>query len=100
MNWASETKATTKVMIKDNITKEETTVKDKDEYLPTAMQEGNPAYLNISAGMTKNLGDFNSARVSISITYPCVPDDIEESYEKLKNWIDSRLIKEIAELGV
>lgn len=97
-NWASETKAATKVMIKDTITKEETTVKDKDEYLPTAMQEGNPAYLNISAGMTKNLGDFNSARVSISITYPCVPDDIEESYEKLKNWIDARLIKEIAEL--
>lgn len=96
--WGFETKAKTSVIIKDTITKEERVLKDKDEYLPTAMQEGNPAYLNISAGMTKNLGDFNSARVSISITYPCIPEEIEESYDKLKNWIDARLIKEIAEL--
>ncbi len=97
-NWASEMKATTKVVIKDNITKEETTVKDKDEYLPTAMKEGNPAYLNITAGMTKGLPNYSSAKISISITYPCMPEEINESYEKLKEWIDKRLIKEISEL--
>ncbi|MBC8549551.1 MAG: hypothetical protein H8D23_07855 [Candidatus Brocadiales bacterium] len=91
-------KATTKVVIKDNITKEETTVKDKDEYLPTAMKEGNPAYLNITAGMTKGLPNYSSAKISISITYPCMPEEINESYEKLKEWIDKRLIKEISEL--
>lgn len=97
-NWASETIATTKVVIKDSLTKEETIVKDKDEYLPTAMKEGNPAYINITAGMTKGLPNYSSAKISISITYPCIPDEINTSYEKLKQWIDTRLSKEIAEL--
>ena len=97
-NWASETRATTKVVIKDSLTKEETILKDNDEYLPTAMKEGNPAYLNITAGMTKGLPNYSSAKISISITYPCLPEEINESYEKLKEWIDARLSKEIAEL--
>ena len=97
-NWASETRAITKVVIKDNLTNEETILKDNDEYLPTAMKEGNPAYLNITAGMTKGLPNYSSAKISISITYPCIPDEINTSYEKLKQWIDTRLSKEIAEL--
>ena len=97
-NWASETRAITKVVIKDSLTKEETTLKDNDEYLPIAMKEGNPAYLNITAGMTKGLPNYSSAKISISITYPCIPDEINTSYEKLKQWIDTRLSKEIAEL--
>jgi len=97
-NWVFETKAHTTVIIKDNITKEETTLKDQDEYLPTAMKEGNPAYLNITAGMTKGLPNYSSAKISISITYPCIPEEINESYEKLKEWLDARLIKEISEL--
>jgi len=75
--------------------KEET----KDEYLPTPMKDGNPAYLSIMGSLTRNLGNYEAAKVSISITYPCNPDDINESYEKLKNWLDSRLSKEVAELG-
>ena len=98
MNWASETKAKTSVIIKDNTTKEETTVKDTDEYLPTPMKEGNPAYLNITAGVTKGLPNYSSAKISISITYPCLPDEINTSYEKLKQWIDTRLSKELSEL--
>lgn len=97
-NWASETRAITKGVIKDSLTKEETILKDNDEYLPTAMKEGNPAYLNITAGMTKGLPNYSSAKISISITYPCLPEEINESYEKLKQWIDTRLSKEIAEL--
>lgn len=74
-------------------------MKNQEEYLPTPMMEGNPAYLNITAGMTKNLGSYESARISISITYPCDPNNIDESFEKLKNWLDKRLSTEIAELG-
>ena len=97
-NWASETRAITKVVIKDSLTKEGTILKDNDEYLPTAMKEGNPAYLNITAGMTKGLPNYSSAKISISITYPCIPDEINASYEKLKQWIDARLSKELSEL--
>ncbi len=97
-NWASETRVITKVVIKDSLTKEETILKDNDEYLPTAMIEGNPAYLNITAGMTKGLPNYSSAKISISITYPCIPDEINTSYEKLKQWIDARLSKELSEL--
>jgi hypothetical protein len=70
----------------------------KEEYLPTPMTEGNPAYLNITAGCTKNTGNYESVKVSISITYPCKPDLIDESFDKLKNWLDKRLSQEISEL--
>lgn len=98
-SWVFECKVHTLVILKDNITKEEITLKDNDEYLPTSMKEGNPAYLNITAGMTKGLPNYSSAKISISITYPCIPDEINTSYEKLKQWIDARLSKELSELN-
>jgi hypothetical protein len=96
-NWASEAKATIKTEYKEGgkLMKEDT----KDEYLPTPMKEGNPAYLSIMGSLTKNLGNYEAAKVSVSITYPCDPNDINESYDKLKNWLDKRLIQEISELG-
>ena len=95
--WVSETKANISKIYKEGgqVMKED----NKDEYMPTPMYEGNPAYINLTGGVTRNTGDFNSVKISISLTYPCNPDDIDKSYEKIKNWVDKRLSDEIAELG-
>lgn len=69
---------------------------EKREYLPTPMTEGNPVYLTIGAGASKPFGE---AKVYVSITYPCTPDNIDESYDKIKNWLDTRLSKEVSEMG-
>lgn len=41
-----------------------------------------PAYVRVSAGMTINMGDFNSLRIDVSVTLPCLPEEIESTYEE------------------
>ena len=88
-NWASETEATIQKQ------KGEEPMEEQKEYLPTPLTQGNPAYLTIGAGAAK---PFGAAKVYVSITYPCEPDKIDESYDRLKNWLDRRLSQEMSEL--
>jgi len=78
-------------------TKNGETIKQEEEYLPTDPIE-NPAWIGVSAGATVNMKDFNSARVNISITYPCDPKNVDEIYPKLKDWVDKRVGAEVQEL--
>lgn len=78
-------------------TKNGETVKQEEEYLPTDPIE-NPAWIGVTAGATVNLSNFNSGRISVSITYPCDPKDVDEVYPKLKNWVDKRVGAEVQEL--
>lgn len=78
-------------------TKNGETIKQEEEYLPTDPIE-NPAWIGVTAGATVNLGSFNSGRISVSITYPCDPKDVDEVYPKLKNWVDKRVSAEVQEL--
>jgi len=78
-------------------TKNGETIKQEEEYLPTDPIE-NPAWIDVTAGATVNLGSFNSGRISVSITYPCDPKDVDEVYPKLKEWVDKRVGAEVQEL--
>lgn len=73
-------------------------IKEQDEYLPVPPTEGFPAWINVTAGATINLGNFSSGKVSVSITYPCAPESVNEAYPKLKDWIDKRVEAEVLEL--
>jgi hypothetical protein len=85
-----------KAMTETKINKE--TVKNEEEYLPLPFIDKDPAYVTVTAGVTKNLGSFNSAKISISIHYPCDPNKVDEVYLKLKNWVDKRVGAEVAEI--
>jgi len=74
------------------------TIKSVDEYLPSSEVVGNPAYVSVTAGVTKNLSNYNSAKISISITYPCDPKNVDAVYPKLKDWVDKRVGAELAEI--
>ena len=74
------------------------TIKAEEEYLPSNEIVGHPAYVSVTAGITKNLYDYNSAKISISITYPCDPKEVDTIYPKLKDWVDKRVGAELAEI--
>ena len=57
-----------------------------------------PAYVTVSAGVTRNLGNFNSAKISVSIHYPCDPAKVDETYLALKDWVDERITAEGTEI--
>jgi len=78
-------------------TKNGETIKQEEEYLPTDPIE-NPAWIGVTAGATIGLGNFSSGRISVSITYPCNPGDVDSVYPKLKDWVDRRVSKEVQEL--
>lgn len=72
---------------------------DKDEYLPVPPEDGHPAWVNVMAGFTKNIGDFSSIKVSVSITYPCDPSKVDDVYPRLKDWVDKRVEHEYKEVS-
>jgi hypothetical protein len=42
-------------------------------------------------GRTINLGKFNSARISCSITVPCAKADLDETYEFATEWVSKKI---------
>lgn len=49
------------------------------------------AKVTVAMGLTKNLGDFNSARFDVAITVPCDPDKVDAAYAAGAQWVDERL---------
>lgn len=58
---------------------------DESETMPIEILpfESDPAYVRVANGVTKNLGDFESLRLEVAITYPCYPERVEETYEQV-----------------
>jgi hypothetical protein len=78
----------------------EAEVKQKvgEEVLPA-----NYATVGCRMGHTKNLGNYESLRVEVSISWPCPADgdSIESTYGKCKEWVESKLeavIKEVEDI--
>ena len=56
--------------------------------------ETDPAMVTVDYGLTMNLGDYNAARLSVSVTVPCYKEEIDEAYEFAQAWAEERLSKE------
>lgn len=54
-----------------------------------------PAFIKVGAGVTKNLGDFESLRVDVAITMPCRVEDIDTTYEELSTKVADMLDSEV-----
>lgn len=54
----------------------------------------NKITIKISRGETVNLGNFESARLDVSIEASCDKKDIEKKYEELQNWAYNKIEKE------
>lgn len=54
-------------------------------------------YVNVDGGITKNMGDYNSVRVRVSISLPCYPEDTEirRAYQHASTLIDELLPAEL-----
>lgn len=101
-----ETKAVAvKPKIKLSVTKKTgsaapVTVKEESKELKPVICSSTPAIITVSAGRTINLGDFNSAKVEVSLSYPCDPDDIENAYEHVFGWVDGKMETIMSENGL
>ena len=75
-------------------------LKEQEYGLPIPPQEEPYATVGVKAGATVNQGDFNSARIDVSLFYPCKaePEQVDKTYEKVRDWVDKRMAKEYESL--
>lgn len=75
------------------------TVQGEEGVLPPVVTASHPAIITVGAGRTVNLGNFNSARIDVQISYPCAVDDIEAGWEFAYGWVDEKINKVLKESG-
>lgn len=56
----------------------------------------NPGFVSVGGGITKNLGDFNSAKISVTVSLPCFPTiaGAKAKYEDVSDLVDDLMEKE------
>lgn len=57
-----------------------------------------PATISVKAGVTINLGNYESGRVDVMLTMPCYPEEIDAVYVDVKDWVDARVEHERREI--
>jgi hypothetical protein len=53
------------------------------------------AEVSYSAGMTMNLGNYESCKVSVSVKLPCYIEEIPFAYQTAKTFVDTKLSAEV-----
>lgn len=82
-----------------------TTVKDRDgpyhdtqtedTLLTRQFREGeHPAYVKVGAGMTIPLGQYESLRIDVSVSLPCLPSEIDDAYVTASDYVAEKLGEE------
>lgn len=66
--------------------------------LAAALKGGKPGIVRVGGSVTKNLGDFNSARVEVTLELPCLPEitEMRRVAELLSTQLDELIPNELA----
>lgn len=54
-----------------------------------------PAYVRINAGMTKNMGNYESLRIDVSLTVPCYVEEIDKTFVMAADKASALLAEEL-----
>lgn len=75
-------------------------VSEKKVEMPAKMFDSPPATVGLKCGVTKNQGNFESIRIDVSLFLPCVPnpEDVEATFEEVKDWVDTKLNSIVEEI--
>jgi len=60
----------------------------------------NPNIIWVSAGVTKNMGDFNSFRIDAGVSAEVDDVNDEENWKKLWTLIDDQLDEQMKDVGI
>lgn len=68
---------------------------DKRKVIEVRKFETDPAYVRVSAGVTKNLGNYESLRVDVSLSVPCYTEEMEKVQKKVASLVADMLDEEV-----
>jgi hypothetical protein len=83
----------------------ESSVKKNDEVIsvtkPSTSKETTEikqhmGYVTVEGGITKNLGDYNSARIGVTVSLPCEPslEGAQKAYAEISKLVDKLMNEE------
>ena len=67
---------------------------NEEEYIEVRPFATEPARVRVGRGRTINLGNYDSARLDVSIDMPCYPEEIKAVYEGLTETVNSMIVEE------
>lgn len=70
---------------------------EKRKSLEVRTFKTDPAFVRVNAGVTKNLGNYESLRVDVAITVPCYVEEIEKVQKRAAALVADMLDAEVAE---
>lgn len=55
-----------------------------------------PAFLRVAVGQTYNLGNYESLRLDVSVTIPCLPDEesLRRAHRQASDFVAEKLLEE------
>lgn len=57
-----------------------------------------PAQVSLEYGLTLNLGNYESARLTVGVTLPCYAEEVDTMYEQARGWVEERINREKADI--
>jgi hypothetical protein len=73
---------------------------ETEEHLEDVLSNKPMANIGFTGARTFNLGNYNSAKIQVSLHFPCDIDSLDETYEKVRSWVDSKMESISKELEV
>lgn len=65
---------------------------------PTFHKEAAMGSVGVTLGLTMNLGDFNSAKINISLNMPTDMENLESNFDFAKQWVENKVQELAAEV--
>lgn len=50
-----------------------------------------PCVVSVMMNMTRNLGNYESLKIGVTLSVPCTPENVEDTYTDIKAWVDGKL---------
>lgn len=71
--------------------------KEIDEQISVGRFLTAPAMVGCELGSTINMGNYESARVMVTVSVPCYREEVSAAYDWAKDFVEERFKKEVAE---
>lgn len=66
-----------------------------DEVIQVHVFQTQPAIVKFGVGLTRNMGNYESARLDVSVSVPCYSEHIEAAYAEARRWAEAKLKEEV-----
>jgi len=57
-----------------------------------------PATVSLEYGLTLNMGNYESCRLTVGIRLPCYKEQVEEAYEAASSWVETKISEQVTEI--